>query len=440
MNPIPNKIKNRLVSGKNSEQRLILHLKLLCLLTVISSIVLFLSTNFIIYDPIYSRLCLMVGTFYLVMFLLLQFNSRSWYKIYFSVVMPIWVFIVELYIGDNSFGHGILTVSFVVTSFLFFQNQPFVRKIILVYTLLMYFSSSLYTNYYGGLHSFNNPYDESIIFLNCLIWIIIIFSYYEHKMESYITTLTSYNKELRQNKNELERFNYMASHDLKTPLRTITSFLGLINRDIKKENYSDIKEYSYYANSGVKQIQELIEGVVEISRIKTDFKEQELEVIDLNNVLKRVKRILINRFEGKEYVITSVLLPTVKGVYTDFEILFQEIIENGIQYNNSLIPEVRISFKQNKNEIAILFEDNGIGIAKPYHDQIFQFFKRLHSVKDYPGTGLGLGLCRKIIDKYDGRIDVESDYDTSATFFIKLPATVLEGNAKPKQQEQVVRV
>lgn len=262
----------------------------------------------------------------------------------------------------------------------------------------------------------------------------VIFSYYENKMDSFIEALKTNNKELKEKKNELERFNYMASHDLKTPIRTITSFLGLINRGIERGEYDNIKEYSYYATTGAQQIQDLIEGIIEISRIKSDFKNEKLELIDLNDLLNNVKRRIGKKLKEKEYIIRSSPLPKVRGIETDFEVIFEEIIENGIQYNNSELPEIRIHSTNIGNELALVFKDNGIGIAKPFHDQIFQYFKRLHSVKDYPGTGLGLGLCKKIINKYDGRIEVNSDFGASSTFIAKFPNQII---LEPVQSNQL---
>lgn len=375
----------------------------------------------------------MVGMFYVVMLLLLQFETKSWYKFYFAIMMPVWAMIVELFIGNNSFGHATLSIGFGVTTFLFFQERRVIRVLLIVYTALMYLMSASYTHFYGGIHAYDHPFDEMLIFINCLLWITVVFTYYESKMDSFIEALKTNNKELKEKKNELERFNYMASHDLKTPIRTITSFLGLINRGIEREEYNDIKEYSHYAITGAQQIQKLVDGIIEISRIKSDFKDEQLQSIDLNDLLDNVKRKVKRKLNEKEFVIKASPLPKVKGIHTDFEVIFEEIIENGIQYNNSKLPEVRIHSTNIGNELALVFKDNGIGIAKPYHDQIFQYFKRLHSVKEYPGTGLGLGLCKKIINKYDGRIEVNSDFGASATFIAKFPNQIILEQAKSSQ-------
>ncbi len=416
-----------------SEQRLVWHIKLLCTLTVITTVFIFTSNKFLTNDPIFANLSIMVGSCYFVMLLLLQFGKQNWYKTYFSVIMPVWAVIIEFFIGFNSFGHGILSISFGITTFLLFQEKRRLRSLLLCYTALMYLGSSIYTYLYGSLYSFDYPFDQMLVYINCMLWVIVIFSYYEHKMGSFISVLTSKNKELKQKKNELERFNYLASHDLKTPIRTITSFLGLINRDIEREQYTNVKEYSNYAISGAHQMQNLLEGILEISKIKMDFTDEQLQLIDLNILLNNVKRKMSFKLRGKAFNIYSDPLPKIMGISSDFEIIFEEILENGIRYNNSRMPEVFISCSTNGKEVALIFKDNGIGISKAYHDQIFHFFKRLHSIKDYPGTGLGLGLCRKIVDKYDGWIEVDSDYGASSTFITKFPKRILVEKAPEKQ-------
>jgi len=436
MNPIA-KTFNRITSKEDHEpeQLLVKHLKMLCALTVATTFFVSLSNNYLTGYTIYSVLSLLAGAFYVVMFILLHFE-KNWYKIYFAISMPIWAATLELCIGTNPFGHGILTVSFLVTTFLFFKDRIQLRNLFLVYISALHLGSTIYTQLCGVIpdKDFDFPFDQHIVFVNCILWVIVIFQYYEHKADNYISALTFKNKELKQKRIELERFNYMASHDLKTPIRTITSFLGLINRDIDRNDFRNIKEYSEYATHGAKYMQDLLEGIIEIAAIKTDFIPDELESIDLNILVEKIRKKVSYRFPNKKLLIKSNLLPTIIGIPIDYEIVFEAIIENGLLYNKSILPEVQIQSKVYEEEFIITFRDNGIGISNAYYDQIFHFFKRLHSTKEYPGTGLGLGLCKKIIvDKYEGWIDVLSDSKASTTFILKIPNKFLKEYPSSKQ-------
>jgi len=227
---------------------------------------------------------------------------------------------------------------------------------------------------------------------------------------------------LNTTKEELERFTYIASHDLKSPLRTIISFLGILEKDIKKLDRPELLDTLSFAQTGANQMSSLVSDILEWSVVNANSNNLEFEFLDLNEA---VRAALINIDQEIKSKDAKVLVSDLFGFpcnKTDFVTIFQNIIHNGIKYNQSEIPRINIWVEKYKGNHFIKIKDNGIGIDEQYKDQIFEYFKRLHTSAEYEGTGLGLGLCKKIIEKYDGRIYVDSNAEEQgSTFTIEVP-------------------
>jgi signal transduction histidine kinase len=234
------------------------------------------------------------------------------------------------------------------------------------------------------------------------------------------TELQTTNARLEQSNSELERFAYIASHDLKSPLRNIISFLNLIDRKVRKLEDTDLKEYLRFATDNARQMHVLIQDVLEFSRIESD-KVTHLESVDLNESLMLVLQNLQEPMQIKGVNVQSPILPVVQTNGVHIMQVFQNLIGNGIKYNESGNPTIQISFSQNSNEYQFAIHDNGIGIAPEYHDQIFEMFKRLHTRDEYKGTGIGLAICKKIVINLGGRIWIDSQVGDGATFFFTIP-------------------
>ncbi len=234
------------------------------------------------------------------------------------------------------------------------------------------------------------------------------------------TELQTTNVRLEQSNSELERFAYIASHDLKSPLRNIISFLNLIDRKVRKLEDTDLKEYLRFATDNARQMHVLIQDVLEFSRIESD-KVTSLETVDLNESLMLVLQNLQEPMQIKGVNVQSPILPIVQTNGVHILQVFQNLIGNGIKYNESGNPTIQISFSQNSNEYQFAIHDNGIGIAPEYHDQIFEMFKRLHTRDEYKGTGIGLAICKKIVMNLGGRIWIDSQVGNGATFFFTIP-------------------
>ena len=230
------------------------------------------------------------------------------------------------------------------------------------------------------------------------------------------------NEKLKQSNLELEKFAYIASHDLKSPLRNIVSFLGLCKKRLKENRYEKIEEYIKYASDNASQMYTLIQDVLEYSRVNNNQSMTGWEKeVDLNEILANVIYNIDSDIKQKNAEVQTCPLPVVKGSKVHLLQLFQNLISNGIKYNANELPKVQLSHEENMDEHIIKVEDNGIGIETQYHEKVFDMFKRLHTQSSYSGTGLGLSICKKVIQDMKGRIWLESEPGIGTTFFVSIP-------------------
>ncbi len=415
-------IESRGISDAHQEDnKLTRLLNIICALTSFGSLGIFVGTYLFTTDYVYMTVSMGVTITYLVMIVLHHFHQIETAKLYFSTIIPLWYVMTMLSIGGH-FSQSIAAVATIVITYLMYKEQKKLRTSLITYNIFLFILPTLYITFYQpifGVHDY--PIDEIVVFLLCLGWISIVFSIYEGKKQDYIESLQKKNRELEQKTQELERFTYIASHDLKSPLRNIVSFVNLIKRDIKRENYGELSEYLDFVETGAIQMRELIDGVLIISEVDNKNREMEYVEIDLNRVFKKVTLNLKHDIESQKAKIATEDLPSFFGEAADFVIVFQNLIQNGIKYNESLNPEVFVSTTKTNRFMVLHFTDNGIGLKEEYYDRIFEFFRRLHTAEEYSGTGLGLGLCKKIIEKYNGRIEVDSKLGEGTRFSVFLP-------------------
>lgn len=229
------------------------------------------------------------------------------------------------------------------------------------------------------------------------------------------------NNKLLESNEELERFTYIASHDLKEPLRNITSFINLIERKLGRKADTELQEYMEYVTRNTRQMYSLIEDVLNFSRIAaleirgTQCVELNVLMIDVEASLSR----MINEKRARLEIVDP--LPSIRAHKTHVFMLFKNLIENGLKYNESEQPLIRISYREEEHFYRFFIEDNGIGIDPVYHEQIFEMFKRMNTRDKYEGTGIGLATCKKIVTKYGGTISVESEEGKGTTFNFTWP-------------------
>lgn len=224
--------------------------------------------------------------------------------------------------------------------------------------------------------------------------------------------------ELQRSNEDLEQFAYAASHDLKEPLRMVSSYVHLIERKLGENATSDIKEFIFYVTDGVNRMQELINDLLEYSRIDRQTKGYKL--INLNEIIYAVKLNLQKVIQETQTQIIYDDLPQIKGDPSQIISLFQNLIENAIKFRGKKNPEINLGYTLKKNKITIFVKDNGMGIDPDYHDRIFIIFQRLNERNKYPGTGIGLSICKKIVERHGGTIRLKSKINEGTTFFIEL--------------------
>ncbi len=231
------------------------------------------------------------------------------------------------------------------------------------------------------------------------------------------TELDNKTKELARSNTELEQFAYVASHDLQEPLRMVTSYLQLLEKRYKDKLDQDATDFISFAVDGSNRMRALIHSLLEYSRIN---RVKAFEEINLNVLLKEVLENLSTSIVESNAIIHIGELPKINGDPILINQLFQNLIQNAIKFRNDKKPEIDISCQEEKDVYLFSIKDNGIGIQKEYIDQIFIVFKRLNSKEKYSGTGMGLAICKKIVERHGGKIWVESEFGKGSTFYFTI--------------------
>ncbi len=240
--------------------------------------------------------------------------------------------------------------------------------------------------------------------------------------------LAERNASLEHSNQSLEEFAYVASHDLQEPLRAISGFTQLLQDRYAGKLDAEADEFMGFIVDGTRRMQHLIDDVLQYSRVTTHGRP--LVPVDLMAVTRRAVQNLQASLAGSSAEIVFAGLPEVEGDATQLIQLVQNLIANGIKYNKSKPPRVEITAKRNdESDWVISVRDNGIGIDPKYQDRIFRIFARLHTREEFGGTGIGLALSRRILERHGGRIWVESIEGQGATFSFTLRPVIAKGLA-----------
>lgn len=239
------------------------------------------------------------------------------------------------------------------------------------------------------------------------------------QLKESLVALETRQDELQRSNSELERFAYIASHDLQEPLRMVSSYTQLLAKRYKDKLDQDANDYIGFAVDGALRMQSLIQDLLKYSRLKTEVKE--FNATDANKLFDYAVQNLAVTIDETGTVVTKDELPMVMGDDGQLLQLFQNLIGNALKYRDQeKINKVHVSAKEVKGAWQFCIEDNGIGIASEYYEKIFVIFKRLHTNTEYKGTGIGLALCKRIIETHNGRIWLESESGEGSRFYFTL--------------------
>src|SRR5664280_2376427 len=232
--------------------------------------------------------------------------------------------------------------------------------------------------------------------------------------------INQYSKELERSNGELSNFGSIVAHDLGAPLRAVSGFAGLLQKRYKEKLDAGADEYISHIVEGTWRMQHLIKDLLEYARVGTSSKP--LVQVDVNIIIEKALANLMFEITESRALITADTLPTLSADDTRLIQLFQNLVGNAIKYRSNT-PHIHISAERKDGEWLFRISDNGIGIEPRQFERIFQIFQRLHTRDEYSGTGIGLAICKKIVERLGGRIWVESKPGEGSTFFFTLPAT-----------------
>ena len=362
-------------------------------------------------------LAIVTGDFYLVLPHLISLImglvalTFHYYQFFYLVrhfacfIFPIWVGIIIINLQENSNGEAILYLITSLLAFIQYEGQVKYKIICLIWNTTLAISSLFYLISFAPIHL--NPYGFMVLVTGLIVNISFLITFYQNDIQKIAKQKNKLVKQLQLKNNELERFAYITSHDLKEPVKNIEGFSSLLQNKLGKEGATDNVELANMINYSAKRMSTLIDSILKFSKLEKD--DLQFESVDLNTIVQQFKNSHSHLLKNRKAVIQYDNLPTVKGNKIYFSLLFQNLIENGIKYNESKIPSIKIFAYQDKKNTHLVIGDNGIGISKDYETYIFEPFRRLHNRSKYEGTGLGLSICKKIVENHSGKIWVESD-------------------------------
>jgi signal transduction histidine kinase len=305
-------------------------------------------------------------------------------------------------------------------------GSAFARKILpsvifipLLLGLLAFIGQKL--GFYGIAYNTAIMITLTIVFLVILVWSSMkSINHVDNQRLKTKKDLKKLVEELKHSNDELQQFAYITSHDLQEPLRSITSYAQLIEMRYKGQLDEDADDFIDFMVSGATRMKSMIQGLLDYSRIGTQG--GEFKLTDTEEVLSVVFSNLKALIEENNAEITHSPLPIIFADENQINSVFQNLIGNALKFRKEGIkPKIHVSAQKTSNEYVFSVSDNGIGLEEQYCDRIFEVFKRLHAIGEYEGTGIGLSIVKRIIERHHGRIWVESSLGVGSTFYFTIP-------------------
>ena len=235
------------------------------------------------------------------------------------------------------------------------------------------------------------------------------------QMEERLKQITD---EMQRSNTELEQFAYVISHDLQEPLRMVSSYTQLLAKRYSNKLDADADEFIAYAVDGAKRMQTLLHDLLDYSRVGTRGKP--FSLVNCEHIVEQAMANLKIAIEECGASVSYDVLPTIMGDEGQLVRLFQNLIGNAIKFRREEAPQVNISAQRRNNTVTFSVKDNGIGIDPQHSQSIFEIFRRLHTREEYPGTGMGLAICKKIVERHGGHISVQSQPGQGSTFYFSV--------------------
>jgi light-regulated signal transduction histidine kinase (bacteriophytochrome) len=226
-------------------------------------------------------------------------------------------------------------------------------------------------------------------------------------------------KELARSNSELEQFAYVASHDLQEPLRMVTGFMGLLQKKYGNTLGDEADEYIGFATDGARRMQGLIDDLLTYSRVGSRGRNP--EAVDLGDLARSVCQNLHAMIEESGATIAQGALPTVNADRQQMGQLYQNLVANAVKFHGDQAPQIELGAERGRGEWRMFVRDHGIGVPPEHRENVFVIFRRLHSREEYQGSGIGLAVCKRIVERHQGRIWVDTTVGGGATFWFTLP-------------------
>lgn len=348
-------------------------------------------------------------------------------------------FLPSLFLGVIMlYGSGLkldYTIAFftVLVLTMYDKSRPLIINLIYLIAL-QGFSYYFMANYESPYAAYVDPYDSITIMLFTTIGLFVLVSKFiratkdfQSDQEKINQKLLEKTKELQRSNEFLESYTYIASHDLKTPIRSISSFAKLLQKKLKTNEDPDVKDYLNFISTGTKQLHNIVDGIIE--NAMSNRSNLSYEMTDCTRLLQEIEQKMEVRLHHINGQLRYDRLPVVPADKNMLAKAFYYLIDNGFKYNHDENPQVRVTHRQSDGKHEFAVSDNGIGIPNRFRKDIFKMFKKLHPQQEYEGSGVGLALCKKIIELHGGKLWLDIKTKHGSTFYFSLP---LSGKAPSK--------